>query len=455
MYMTKTQKTKLKRKNKTLKNTVEQISFYKKAPDIITINGYKLLILPRKTNISLVECVLLGGFYFESKENTGISHLLEHILTASWKKCKLSKCSVFWEKYGVETNASTDVSTNRYWIKGLSTFFDKMLEYIVEITLNPRFDESIIKKEKKAVENELNQYFNKPSWKLEDTVSKNLYTVTGMRYSDDVEEQLKVLYLLTKKKLIEHFNNFYTKKNMLFIISTGIDRQVVLKNFDNLTKHVKKNEKHKFVIKKQLCFQNKKRVVYVKEQTAKNTDIEIFFPLDIYINNEDYPYLNIVSSIVAGDLTSLLLSVLRGKLKLVYGVKCYTNTNMCGTVVSIIVSTLDNNVNKVVEKIFEICKIYSKKLISTNKLLQAKRKFKMRIYQKNLNSVESVRNFYAIQYLYQLNDKNKKIYTLKEKIKKINGLTKEKVRSIIKKIFDTKNCLIVYQGKKKILKTKF
>jgi len=260
---------------------------------------------------------------------------------------------------------------------------------------------------------------------------------------------------LTKKKLIEHFNNFYTKKNMLFIISTGIDRQVVMKNFDNLTKHVKKNEKHKFVIKKQLCFQNKQRIVYVKEPTAKNTDIEIYFPLDIYINNEDYPYLNIVSSIVAGDLTSLLLSVLRGKLKLVYGVKCYTNTNMCGTVVNIIVSTLDNNVNRVVEKIFEICKIYSKKLITTNKLLQAKRKFKMQIYQKNLNSVKFVRNFYAIQYLYQLNDKNKKIYTLKEKIKKINGLTKGKVRSIIKKIFDTKNCLIVYQGKKNILKTKF
>ena len=453
--MTKTQKNKLKRKNKTLKNKIEQITFYKKVPDIITINGYKLLILPRKTNISLVECVLLGGFYFESKENTGISHLLEHILTAAWKKCKLKKCSVFWEKYGVESNAHTNESTNRYWIKGLSTFFDKMLEYIVEIMLNPRFDESIIKKEKTAVENELNEYFNKPSWKLYDTISKNLYTIDGMRYADDVKQQLEVLYKLTKKKLIEHFNNFYTKKNMLFIISTGVDSKVIINKFNKLTKYIKKKEKNKFGIKSQLCFQNKRKIVFIKEPKAKNTDIEICFPLDIYINNEDYMYLNIISSIVGGDLTSLLVEILRGKLKLVYGVSCSSNTNMCGTVVNISVSTLDKNVNRVVQKIFEICKKYSKKLISINKLLQAKRKYKMGIYQRNLNSVETVRNFYTNQYLYQLNDKNKKIYTMKDKIKKINGLTKEKVRSIIKKIFDTKNCLIVYQGKNNILKTTF
>ena len=74
----------------------------------------------------------------------------------------------------------------------------------------------------------------------------------------------------------------------------------------------------------------------------------------------------------------------------------------------------------------------------------------MGIYQANLNSVKAVRNFYANQFLYQLNNKNRKVVTLNEKIKKVNSLTKEKTRQIIKKIFDTKNCLIVYQGKNEI-----
>jgi predicted Zn-dependent peptidase len=76
---------------------------------------------------------------------------LEHVLTSAWKKCKLNDCFVYWEKYGTSSNAFTGITTNGYWIKGLSDFFDKMLEYIVEIMLNPKFDKSLIEKEKKAV----------------------------------------------------------------------------------------------------------------------------------------------------------------------------------------------------------------------------------------------------------------------------------------------------------------
>ena len=93
-------------------------------------------------------------------------------------------------------------------------------------------------------------------------------------------------------------------------------------------------------------------------------------------------------------------------------------TNICGTVACIKVSTLDKNVKKVVEKIFEICKTYSKKLISSNKLLRAKRKYKVNIYQRNLNDIDSIKYFYSEQYLLQLNNKPMKIFTLNEKNQK-------------------------------------
>lgn len=442
-------KTKHKTKHKTKKKT-KDVSYYNNVPQLQEVNGYKLLILPRKSKITLVECMLFGGFYFEKKETSGISHILEHVLTDAWKKCKLKSCSVFWEKYGVKSNAHTSISTNRYWIKGMSDFFDNMLEYIVETMINPKFTESDVKREKNAVENELNQYLNKPSWKLHDKVCKELYTVEGMQYANDEEQQLNILKTMTKKKLQTHFDEFYTKNNMLFIISTGLDKDEVLSKFKILTNKCKKVKSCSYKIAKSGCFQNNKKIVYLNDSKSKNTNIEICFPLDLYINEKDYFHLNMVSSILSGGLTSLLLRELREKLNLVYGISCLPITNMCGTVVYISVSTLDKNIKKVIEKIFEICKLYSKKLISSNKLLQVKRKYKMGIYQTNLNSVNGVRDFYAGQFLYQLNKKNRKVVTLNEKIKKVNSLTKEKTRRIIKKIFDTKNCLIVYQGKKEI-----
>ena len=50
-----------------------------------------------------------------------------------------------------------------------------------------------------------------------------------------------------------------------------------------------------------------------------------------------------------------------------------------------------------------------------------------------------------------MNNKPIKVVTLKEKTEMINNLSKEKVRSIIKRLFNPKTCLIVYQGKKKML----
>ena len=276
--MVKTKKNKTK-KNKTKKNKLENTSYYNKVPELLEVNGYKLLFLPRKSKVTLVECMLFGGFYFEKKETSGISHLLEHVLTDAWKKCNLKTCSVFWEKYGVKSNAHTSISTNRYWIKGLSEFFDNMLEYIVGIMINPKFTLSDVKKEKKAVENELNQYLNKPSWKKYDMICKELYTVEGMKYSKDEKQQLDVLKSITKNKLHEHFNEFYTKNNMLFIISTGIDKETILKKFKMLT-NVKKNIKScSYKIAKSGCFQNNKKIIYINEKKAKNTDIELCFPL--------------------------------------------------------------------------------------------------------------------------------------------------------------------------------
>ena len=372
---TKKKKTKKKKTNKTKKSIKKKdISYYNKVPKLLEVNGYKLLILPRKSKITLVECMLFGGFYFEKKETSGISHILEHVLTDAWKKCKLKSCSVFWEKYGVKSNAHTSISTNRYWIKGLSDFFDNMLEYIVETMINPKFTESDVKREKNAVENELNEYLNKPSWKLHDKVCKELYTVEGMQYSNDEQQQLNILKTLTRKKLQDHFNEFYTKNNILFIISTGIDKAEVLRKFKILTNNCKKVNHCSYKISKSGCFQNNKKIFYIKNTESKNTNIKLCFPLDLYINEEDYYHLSMVSSILSGGLTSLLLSVLREKLNLVYGASCFPVTNMCGTVVYISVSTLDKNIKKVIEKIFEICKLYSKKLISSNKLSQVKRK---------------------------------------------------------------------------------
>ena len=51
----------------------------------------------------------------ENKKNSGISHLLEHVLTESWTKCK-NNCAKYWGNKGIITNASTGNTTINYYV---------------------------------------------------------------------------------------------------------------------------------------------------------------------------------------------------------------------------------------------------------------------------------------------------------------------------------------------------
>ena len=81
-----------------------------------------------------------------------------------------------------------------------------------------------------------------------------------MRYSGDYKKQLKVLKTLTKNKLLNYFHDSYTKKNILFIVGTNIDRTTVINKFNALTKNIqRKNETYNFMIQRTVCTQDEKK----------------------------------------------------------------------------------------------------------------------------------------------------------------------------------------------------
>ena len=59
------------------------------------------------------------------------------------------------------------------------------------------------------------------------------------------------------------------------------------------------------------CFNNGKKVVFVKDENAKNTTINIIFHLDIFPGNKDYYYFKIIKDVMTGAIHSLLLKELR------------------------------------------------------------------------------------------------------------------------------------------------
>ena len=119
---------------------------------------------------------------------------------------KMWKCwlSIILEKRGVLTNANTGQTTIQYYMRGLKQFSIEMLDYIVSINTNPELNTSRMKKEIKAVQNELMIHSNHPNMGLYNILNGMLFRIEGLIYQDDMPLQLKNLKTFTVPILKKH-----------------------------------------------------------------------------------------------------------------------------------------------------------------------------------------------------------------------------------------------------------
>ena len=123
--------------------------------ELVKEKGFLILLNNRpKSKTILVESYINNGNVDEEHDNMGISHLLEHVCTDSWKKCG-KNCTDLWKKRGAVMNASTGQTYVNYYIHGLNQYCFELLDYIVSISTNPTVTKKTTEKEKAAVINEL------------------------------------------------------------------------------------------------------------------------------------------------------------------------------------------------------------------------------------------------------------------------------------------------------------
>ena len=427
----------------------------KTVPTITKINGYNFLFLPLKCKTFRVECKIFGGNYLEEKNNSGISHLLEHMITNSWEKCYKNYCSIYLEKYGTISNAYTDKMCTGYWIQGLDKFKKIILIYILSIILKPHLNEKTMIDEIEAVKNELYKYINNSDYELINIATKTLYKKDGLRYLNDYNTQLKNLENITLKSLIDYSNKIISMNNLLFIISGSFEKNNVIFLIKNILQNIhpiNNNNPEKLLSQNQLYlnYNITKKIVFVENIKSNNSNIKFYFPINIYTGDKDIILFKLIKNILAGDLNSLLLKQLRLIDNLIYGLDLNYTIDFCGTLIKIEISTLNKNVKPVIIKTLDILNKYSKNNISNNILQHFKLKYTYYLNTQCFNNPKIISDFYINQYFYQLNSNKKSIYTLNEEMKIINKTTTNDIRYLINKLFNTENLNIFYMSNKKI-----
>lgn len=402
---------------------------------IHTVCGYTVLFIPTKIDTFYIKSSIHTGFIFETKKNTGINHLLEHVLTDSWKTCVPYGCSGFWDKKGVEMNAETTNNALEYYVYGMPNEAHNMTKYIIDITFNPHMTESSLEREKIAVKNEMLSYANDPIESLEQSFNEHFFKIEGLQYADNWKQQIKNLDTLTLSNLKEMYHTYYTTANIVFVVCGHFSIPKILSIFQ---KELRPRPKG-VITRHGECFTRKKQIIFVKQPDIHSSTIRFGFPTTLKPNDPWQMYIPVILCAV----NNILFDELRRKAKLIYSVDCFYDTTSCGTYVTLEVYTEPKHVEEVYHRVIrvlhDIPESFLYGAIQTHKLSYQDSQYD------NVYLGDYVSNQYASQIMVEPH-----YYTMKEQSDKVSKLTTTIANRIVRRLFVLDECLCVYQNTHKL-----
>lgn len=249
------------------KKTIEAISEY-----VLTSNGMRVLFLPRKgTGVITSNIVYKIGSRHEARGETGIAHMLEHMLFKPTKQDiarKHDSASTEFEKeFGVILNANTWRDRTSYFFSYPKVHFPQALKIEAERMRGVVITDESLAPEKANVLSEYDMYAGDElfllSTEMYDVAIRNHpYGHETIGYREDIEDY-------TASKIRSYYEDYYTPNNATLIIvgdcTEAVMKREVLAHFAMLPMtHIPKE--HLFREPEQ----NGKRTVTVSRPSTKN-----------------------------------------------------------------------------------------------------------------------------------------------------------------------------------------
>jgi predicted Zn-dependent peptidase len=388
-------------------------------------NGMEVIFIPMPNSLTTtVMAMVKVGSKYETKEISGLSHFLEHMAFKGTKK-RPSPIDIANEldNLGAEFNAFTGQEQTVYYAKSKNDSFDKILEIISDLYINPVVPEKELEKERGVIIEELNMYEDIPMRKINDDFIKLLYGDQPAGWP--IIGRKEVIKNLKREDFISYRKKHYKSGNTILAISGGCSKKNIE---DKIEKYfgaleTKPETKMPDVIEKQEKPQE--LITYKKLDQAHL--ILGFRSFDIY-DERKYPLI-VLSKILGGTMSSRLFKEIRERMGAAYYINsgAYFDSNTGTFEVNAGVTT--KKIEEVIITILNEFKKFKKELINEKEIDKAKNNITGKMLL-GLETSDDLASYYGNQRI-----KNIDPLTPKEKIKKINNVTASQIKSVANDIF--------------------
>lgn len=387
-------------------------------------NGLSLVVVPIMEMESATTLIMVGaGSRYETTENSGISHFLEHMAFKGTKKRPSAlEIANLIDGAGAESNAFTGKEYTGYFIKSAANRVELSLDILSDMISNLLLDQKEIDKERGVITEEINLYEDTPPRKIGDVYEELLYGDTPMGW--DIAGSKKVINTVMRADFVKYMKKLYSASNMVVVVAGKVDvkkiEAMVKKYFGDHPTFT--TEGYKSVIEGQ-----KSPAVRLQ---YKKTD-QAHFAIGVRtvgMNDEKDRYpLTILSAILGGGMSSRLFHEVREKRGLAYYVRTVSDNYLdCGHLTTYVGADPKRITDAITVVRDEYKKVLKDGEITAAELTKAKEYIKGH-FVLELEDTRSVAVFYASDLLLE-----KKLENPAEVVKKIESVTIEDVRRVAK-----------------------
>jgi len=390
-------------------------------------NGLPVITVPMPSFESATVLVMVkAGSRYEDKNNSGISHFLEHMaFKGTEKRPNAQAISSLIDGVGGEFNAFTGKEYTGYYIKSEKTHIDLSLDLLSDMLMHSKLDPVEIDKEKGVIIEEINLYEDTPARKIGDIYEQLLYGDTPMGW--DIAGSPEIIKKITREDFVSYMDSLYSADNMTVVIAGGIDQQ---KSLDMVKRYFGDMQKRKTIPFLPVRENQEKPAILMRPKKTEQVHIEIGVRTAGIETPDRYP-LSVLAAILGGGMSSRLFEEVREKRGLGYYVRShsehYEDTGTISSTAGVDPKRVDEAVKTILE---EYRKVASGTMKITDEELKKSKEYLKGHLVLELEDSRSVGGFYAHEELLE-----KDIKKPDEVLAEVDRVTIEEINKAGQKYF--------------------
>lgn len=284
---------------------------------IILKNGLRILLVPQPAALTATVLILVeAGSEYETKNQNGISHFLEHmVFKGTTNRPRPGMIAAELDGLGSEYNAFTGQEYTGYWAKAEARKLPHILELVSDLYLNPLFNQAEIEKERGVVIEEINMYEDTPMRRVQELFSSLLYGDQPAGW--DVGGQKDVIRKLHKEDFVKYREKRYIAPSTAVVVAGNFKESEVLSTVKHSFGHLPRKSK---APKPGFSEKQNKPAIMAKFKKSDQTHLVLGVrAFDIFDRRRDA--LTVLMHVLGGGMSSRLFRRIREELGAAYYVR--------------------------------------------------------------------------------------------------------------------------------------